>query len=600
MISLDCNQHFFKLRALPGSANFAEDRDKAKKLPGRRPIWAINPVTKKNEFQYWEIPRHAIHDITSRWEREQIIATDAAGKVIDGFNKVLQLPFEMEPISDSSFDWGKIVPKSYQKQYVLINPQKNRLICSFWLGMGKTYGTLLRAKILGFNKLLVVSPANPNLRKKWVKSIRNVFGADCNLLNYEGTPNKRKKLFAEKLPAASVVVVSHAMCKELSDQTFDQIIIDEAHNLCNRLTKVFKSIAKLVHNNSTGGLQLATGTPINHKMQDLWALMHLIDQQVAGDFAAWEKRYVKVLRSFPKKFKWGIKHIALETEPQNTDEMRERITPFIVRVSPEGHITFKDTTEIIPITLGERQRDIYNEVRKTVLKEIDEEGATGAEGLQKTMKVIRACEGAYHINPEWEDSAKMDYVVQELMAAKETGEKIVVWSISVDTIERLHAKFRDCSVMFHGGLTKNVRNMSVWSFHGIDSDEDQAEFDAYVRKYDWVLKPGEAQFMFGVVHPKSCTGIDLHGVNRFVARQIFMSFHWNPNANFQAKGRLSRIGQAASEVKTEFLVAERTFEKRAILRILRHYQYMLDVLDGKASEHYKANLNIVSDLRRCA
>jgi SNF2 family DNA or RNA helicase len=116
----------------------------------------------------------------------------------------------------------------------------------------------------------------------------------------EPAPAKRKKL-REAGFKDNVVFTTYTILHELVGQEFDFVIFDEAHTLAHKETKAFKNAQKMLKSLPGVPLLLLSGTPILHKPRDLWALIHLIDPQMAGDFHTWTKRYEKVVQTIVKK-----------------------------------------------------------------------------------------------------------------------------------------------------------------------------------------------------------------------------------------------------------------------------------------------------------
>jgi SNF2 family DNA or RNA helicase len=142
------------------------------------------------------------------------------------------------------------------------------------MGLGKTVQMigLMVANIK--RKTLIVLP--PVLIQQWRDAIMRMTGH--NALVYHGA--NKKTITANTLLSAPIVITSYAHIAEgkrrgigaLHTTEWDRVIYDEAHHLRNRKSKTFKGAAKL----DAQITWIVTGTPINNKIDDVYAYFELI------------------------------------------------------------------------------------------------------------------------------------------------------------------------------------------------------------------------------------------------------------------------------------------------------------------------------------
>jgi len=119
----------------------------------------------------------------------------------------------------------------------------DRALNTYEVGGGKTVLATVVALMRGNSQKLVIVP--PVLITPWVKWLIKVTD---NVLLYRGDPRERKELSIKK---AHWIVMSHAIFRidykriayEVSDDL--EIIVDEAHNLKNASSVLFKKVNQL-------------------------------------------------------------------------------------------------------------------------------------------------------------------------------------------------------------------------------------------------------------------------------------------------------------------------------------------------------------------
>lgn len=595
MISLDYGLsadpaagNVFRLKIVRGTDESHEDRDRARSINGRVPRYVPHPEKPIDILTHWEIPAIQVAEICNAWKPHEMLITPEAQEQVDRFHS-LSIPLDtLDEIPEEEITWERS-PLPHQRRYICINRSKTKLMCSWKLGLGKTFGALKRANVMGFNRLVIVCP-NKTMTN-WITECRETFGDQYRVIKYHGSIAQRAKLKPD-LASANIIVTSFEMVHEINEESYDQIIIDEAHLISRMTARRTQSCETLVRRNYEAGLQLLTGTPIMHKIPDLWTLVYLLCPELAGTQTAWTDRYVKDGKMIQKKMPNGkIGWFPANQTIINADELKSRVAPLLVRVGYEGITKFKDQQEIITVDMTERQRRLYDRIRKDILLELDNRTLSLQSALVRMLRLLQAAEGAFNIDEKWKDSGKFDYICQEL---DNSDDKVVVWSRFQPITNRLYEKYKDRAVLFNGSVSQKRQDLGVWSFQGVTNEFDRETFEKY-RKSDkeWTLEPGEAQFFFGVIDPRSSLGINLHACSR----QIFSSFHWNGNAMMQAKGRLTRYGQQATEVHTDYVVAVDTFEKQALSLILKNYQQTLEVLDGQRDRTHQKMSELLNILR---
>lgn len=595
MISLDFKApETIAVNILKG--DFQRDLEKIKNIPGRE--W--NKLEKK-----WEFPWYQLGDLLQVFPDAILkspVLQSLKQKLSESFVPWNSLAPHVIPIEFTRF------PKTYQERYIRINKSKNRLLCAFEQGCGKTYTSLERVKFLGYQRLLIVCPKV--VCSNWRAEVRSVLGQEAII--YQGA--KRNKVWNEMQTTDRPVIATYESVHEVAEMIeecdigkFDQILLDEAHLISNPESKRFKQVVHAVRLNKGAGIQCLTGTPMQHRIKDIWAIIHMLNPLLAGGYEAFQKRFMMPVkwmsRPFPLKDEHGkpkldekgkpvvvMRQIEVAWRPFNLHKLEPIMNAISYRVKREDVTTFEDAMETVTVELTPRQRRMYERLRDALIVELKDKTISLRHVPVRLLRLLQAAEGLFNFDSEDEESGKLDYIKHALDNA--TG-KVIVWSRFKPITELLGRLYKDRCVVYNGSRSDAYKQFAKWSFNGLDSPEDEPEYRKLQARFGGG-DPGWAQFFFGTVDMRSSLGMNLH---TDCSMQIFSSFSWMGAANMQAADRLRRIGQLAARVRTIFLVGEDTFELRALNVVMRNFQDTLKALDGTERMSFKQISQIIELLR---
>lgn len=595
-ISLDLEgKSSFKLRILQGPM-FDQDRERLSQVYGKKPIW------ENGQFKHWEVQRKALRQLLCLFKPAEIITLSQDCKQVLTEFGLLQTPIDSLDKETEEIVWVASPLYKEQEDYIRISKSKTKLICASEPGMGKTWCGLNRAKFLGFKKMIVCVPKC--LLPNWKCEARRFL--DLPSIVYHGTKQKRAKLQAE-LDNYPIIITTYTMIQELTHLKPDHLILDEAQVLCHHDTQIYKATQKFVKKHSDVCIQMLTGTPILHKPRDLWGLVNLLSTELAGDYKNWFERYEHCVQSITKtivirdKFGHPIFNekgdpltkdliIPIKYELRNLDELHERGKSLIYRAKRDGIVPFTERCELITVEMSVRHKKLYNKIGKNILLELESGSITIPNAIAAFTKLIQASEGAFHIEPTWKDSAKLDYIEDRI---KEQKVPAVIWTSYRETIEQIKERLgEDELVVYHGGLTDNQKKLAVWSFQGVRTDEEADEFEKIGK--NWRFKPGEARIFAGVVNRLSSLGFNLHKA----AHTYFPSWNMNGNVNTQAEDRMKRLDSEHKEVLTEYVLSDGTIDQDNLIMIFENLKACSHVLDGKGNINYSHIQSQIKKLHR--
>lgn len=586
-ISIDATTKFLKVKALP-SKIFAKDRNNLASLPNRTPIYGLNSEG-KDEFQYWEIPLSGIPNILEVWDETSIICTPAGRKAVDNYKSKFQPLNELprEELKVKSLDPDKPL-RDYQEEYITINASKRITLGALCTGSGKSLSSILRAENLGGGKILIIGPRR--LDKKWKADVREDIGKD--VLLYVGTKPVREKLRA-KIEDFDVFYTNFEQLKEFSQYCpkIDHVIVDEIHCVCNPDTKLYKSLYSFLRS-CQGSIQGLSATPIRHKLEDLWGVLNLLDPDFAGSKKDFLDKYQKVLatmdvkKSFRQRdgsYKTVTYKIPIKVTSKNEDGLREKLKGIMFRVKKEDIVDFKDQVEIIDCEITLRQRSLYEDAVENLKFELSNKTLQVTNTLTKLLRLLQISEGLFNFQEsnKYKDSGKLDWLKEELKEKLAAGEKVIVWSRFEPITREIQALFPNQSVIYSGKVSDSLRDLGVWAFQGIKPGSPEFEDFERLKRLnpEFKFSPGEAQLFTATHSLRSGMGLNLQASHIC----YYTSFDPSDTATFQARDRISRLGQTF-DTESYFLVAEQTWERRALKKMLTHYNNSLSILDEGGSQ----------------
>ena len=213
----------------------------------------------------------------------------------------------------SSLKASKTLFKAYQFIPLLkfINSDNNKLLVADEVGLGKTIEAghiMLELKARKqFRNVLIVCPKS--LQEKWKTELEDKFGLNFKI--YEST----KELTTDLTDRDGVVrgIVNYEKLRvnkespnvlldllDKNNKRFSLVVCDEAHTVRNSGTQSYKGIQQLLSHSKTA--LFLTATPIMINSENLYNLLHLLDEQSFSDYSIFEAGrqrnipFVKALR----------------------------------------------------------------------------------------------------------------------------------------------------------------------------------------------------------------------------------------------------------------------------------------------------------------
>lgn len=243
------------------------------------------------------------------------------------------------------------------------------------MGLGKTVQTitllLSRAKE---GAQLVIVPTS--LILNWKEEVER-FAPSLNILLLNRAGDDRKSM-VEEAKAFDIVVATYGLLiteeKTLCSRTWHTVVLDEAHTIKNKETKMSKAAMEL----QADFRLLLTGTPLQNHVSELWNLMQFANPHLLGTYQEFTDRFLLPIE-------------------RNHDKERQRllkrvITPFILRRTKSDVLNeLPEKTEItLRVNLSEEEWAFYDTLRQRALANMEDKDATAMQALAEITRLRQA------------------------------------------------------------------------------------------------------------------------------------------------------------------------------------------------------------------
>lgn len=439
------------------------------------------------------------------------------------------------------------------------------------VGLGKTVqglGASVELHAAGIvNKTMVV--CLNSLKYQWLSEVKKFTNLDAIVV--DGTPKKRKAAYEEwqnGLP--EILIIGYDSLRVdidiIKEFKIDVMVVDEIHKIKNRGTKIYQAMMNLNPEYKFG----LTGTPLQNKPEEVFAIMSWIDPNVLGKITAFRKHHVIVGEKFGRRF--------IELGYKNLDDIRDKIAPRLIRrlkkeVAP-------DLPEIINVVargdMSKPQHQLYkaieedfenlqNEIRQfheTLSPQDEQRGvkheredavlgylymmqavsdhplllAQGNSNMaKKYLPLIRKCT----------TSPKLELLMEELQPVIESGSKVVVFSQYVRMVHLIAKRVQE------------VYKQNPYLIYGEVSPKERQEILEDYKKHP------ERHIL--LMSDAGSTGLNISESDFLVN----YSQTWSSSTRIQRNGRIHRINSDFDHVTILDMVMNDTIDEKILEAIER-------------------------------
>ncbi|MGI6375812.1 MAG: SNF2-related protein [Anaerolineae bacterium] len=409
------------------------------------------------------------------------------------------------------------------------------------MGLGKTIqaiALLLHLKEAGLdgNPSLVVCPTS--LVGNWRREI-NRFAPHLQVMVHHGTGRAEGDAFLKQSLANDVVISTYGLVRrDLDDLTqvhWDNVILDEAQNIKNPLTKQARAVRRL----RARGRVALTGTPIENRLTELWSIFGFLNPGYLGTHAGFRRTFVLPIERYQ--------------DQEAVERLRRLVRPFVLRrVKTDPHVIadLPDKFEHkVYCNLTREQVTLYEAVVQDAMAALHEdraeEPAIRRRGIVLAMltRLKQICDHPALFLKDGSSlgrrAGKHTRLCEMLEEILELDERALIFSQFAEMgkllQEDLERRFDRQVFFLHGGTPQQQRERMIRAFQ-----EDPHAPSIFVLS----LKAGG-------------TGLNLMRANHV--------FHydrwWNPAVENQATDRAYRIGQSR-DVQVHKFISLGTLEER--------------------------------------
>lgn len=354
----------------------------------------------------------------------------------------------------------------------------------------------------------------------WQKEIER-FAPSLNAYLHYGSKRLKDEAFKDFLAEEKIQVVLTTYgtitqdIDSLEKIQFANVTLDEAQNIKNMNTKQSKAIRRL---QGTHNIAL-TGTPVENRLSELWAIFDFIYRGYLGSFSRFQEEY--------------IAPIERDDSEAVKDRLRKKIQPFLLRRTKQDPALLLNLPEKLEqreyCALTEEQAVLYESFIQETLHKLETLTGFERKGLILKMlnKLKQLCNHpALYLKEPFDDaqtmikrSDKVKNIISMGAEIIDNGEQCLIFTQYIGMghlLQHCFSELYDVDVPFlTGSMPKQQRDHFVESFQ-------KGEFPIFILS----LKAGG-------------TGLNLTAANHVLHADRW----WNPAVENQATDRAYRIGQ---------------------------------------------------------
>lgn len=367
------------------------------------------------------------------------------------------------------------------------------------MGLGKTPETVRYLKEKNARTALIVTPKI--IRHQWKHQLKVWGGFDAEI--YEN----------QKVITEGIWIINYDKLRtektRLKFRRFqwEYLVLDEAHKIKSRTSQQTKAVKEL-----PAAHRIAlTGTPILRYVDDLWSILHFLDESYSG-ISYWAFRdYFCEMQHTP----WGDKIIGLTRNPAKVAILNQLMSHVSIR-NNAVEVAKGKSIETVLLPMTNKQRELYRKEKDLVLDQLPE-NLTIANGAVLTMRLMQTTSwpGLYIEN---EPGPKFEWILET--CSNNPKEKFVVFSVFEKTISALVQYLNDNGISAVSITGKNK------------AEENEINKRLFVDK--------GVQVLAGTIGSMGQGYDELQHVCRL---GIVIDRDWSPEIMEQAEDRLHRKGQ---------------------------------------------------------
>lgn len=409
------------------------------------------------------------------------------------------------------------------------------------MGLGKTLQILafLLTRAAG-GPALVVAPTS--VCGNWLLEAKR-FAPSLDVLEYAG--KQRGPLLAALKPG-QLVITSYALLQQDADELaaceWDSVVLDEAQFIKNPTSKRARAAFRL----RAAQRVVATGTPVENHLGDLWSIFRFLNPGLLADWASFKREFVRPIEQ--------------NSDDAARQELKRRIEPYVLRrVKRDVLKELPPLTEVrYEVRFSEQEALRYAFLRKQVRDKLFTPAGkreNKIEVLAEITKLRRYCCHPRLVFPEADvECSKLSAFLELAEELGENQHRALVFSQFVDFL----------------GLVREQLDERGIAYEYLDGSTPMNQRQAKVQAFQQGTAP-----LFLISLKAGGFGLNLTAADYV----IHLDPWWNPAVEAQATDRAHRIGQERAVTVYRLLVAD-SIEHSVIELHAKKKQLAEALLDG--------------------
>lgn len=428
----------------------------------------------------------------------------------------------------------KYTPHAYQRyaaQFILDHPAAAVFLDC---GLGKTVITLTAIRELlhdsfAVRRVLIIAPLRV-ARDTWPSEIRK-WDHLSDLTYAVAVGNTAKRLAALRQKAEITIINRENVDWLVKNNTFDfdMVVVDELSAFKSHRTRRFKALMKV--RPMVSRIVGLTGTPSSNGLMDLWAEFRLLDMG---------KRLGRFLTHYREWYFLPDKRNAqmvftYKPRPGAEEKIYEAIGDITISMKSGDYLELpKCLTNVVRVEMNERERRIYERLKKDMAAEIDGKEIDAMNAAALSGKLLQMAAGAVYDGE---------------------GQAVRLHDRKLDALEDLVESANGRPVL-----------IAYWFRHDLERIRKRFPGARELRQEADIADWNAGKISIGLIHPASAGhGLNLQDGGSML---IWFSLTWSLELNQQTNARLWRQGQKHT-VTIHYLVMKNSIDESVMAALSR-------------------------------
>jgi chromodomain-helicase-DNA-binding protein 7 len=319
------------------------------------------------------------------------------------------------------------------------------------------------------------------------------------------------------------------------------LIVDEAHKLKNNTSKIYEMMISIPREHCV----MLTGTPLQNKTEELWALLHFADSRKFNDLGEFSRQFGDMR---------GASDVA---------QFHAVVKPFLLRrIKEDVEKSLPPKEEIIiEVTLTKMQKQFYRAIyeRNTAFLFRGAKASNGPSLMNVTMELRKCCNHPYLVKggeeravAEIPEALRHDSTALHNKLIESCGKMVLLDKLLPRLYKEGHKVLIFSQMVRVLNLLEDFLRYRGYTFERLDGTSRSMDRHTSVERFK-----NRSNNIFVMLLSTKAGGL---GLNLTAADTVIIyDSDWNPHNDMQAQARAHRIGQTRS-VSIYRLITKKTYE----------------------------------------